>query len=131
MILHGGAAAAERARQMRLEEEEMTPYSSTDLSDDWEFKILRSATHGFRDPNYLQKVLEEESQAGWMLVEKFDNGRIRLKRPASARQRDGKLGTDPYRSYAGMGPSATALAIAVIAASIFLGFILLVVQLKK
>jgi hypothetical protein len=32
----------------------------------------------------MQRYLAEEAQAGWTLVEKFDNSRIRLKRPAAA-----------------------------------------------
>src|SRR5438876_9740467 len=89
------AAAAEQQRQMCEEEEQMTPYSSTDLAQDWEFKILRSATGGFRSTGWLRQVLEEEAQAGWVLIEKFDNSRVRLKRSAAARERDGKLHIDP------------------------------------
>jgi hypothetical protein len=49
----------------------------------------------------MRAILDEESQAGWVLVEKFDNGRVRLKRPASARQNDHGLSIDPYRTYVG------------------------------
>lgn len=79
----------------------MTGYSPQDLADDWEFKILRSATGAFKDPEKLRAVLDEEKRAGWVLVEKFDSGRLRLKRPASARQLDGKLDFDPYRNNVG------------------------------
>jgi hypothetical protein len=34
-------------------------------------------------------------------VEKFDNGRIRLKRPASAQKRDQFAEIDPYRTFVG------------------------------
>jgi hypothetical protein len=104
----GAAAAAERERQMREEEEELTPYSPTDLAQDWEFKIVRSCTGGFRKPEFLQRVLDDEARAGWVLVEKFDNTRIRLKRTALARERDGKLDFDPYRTDA--GPSQVMIA---------------------
>jgi len=103
------AAAAEQQRRMREEEEEMTPYSPTELAQDWEFKIVRSAMGSFRRPAYLQKVLDDEARAGWVLVEKFDNSRIRLKRPAKARERDGKLDFDPYRTEAGASQSTIAL----------------------
>ena len=63
----------------------MTPYQDQDLSGDWEFKILRSVTGAFGKPEKLKEALDQEAKAGWVLVEKFDNGRIRLKRPASAR----------------------------------------------
>ena len=107
----GAAAAAEQQRLMQQEEEEMTPYSADDLAGDWEFKIVRSAMGGFRKAAFLQQVLDDESRAGWVLVEKFDNSRIRLKRPARARERDGKLDFDPYRTDAGVSQNAIALAI--------------------
>jgi hypothetical protein len=108
----GAAAAAEQQRQMQLEEEEMTPYSTADLAQDWEFKIVRSAMGGFRKAAFLEQVLADESRAGWVLVEKFDNSRIRLKRPAKARERDIKLDFDPYRTEAGVSQGALAMAIA-------------------
>jgi hypothetical protein len=128
--MHSGAAAAaaEQQRQMRREEEEMTPYTADDLAQDWEFKILRSATGAFRLPKRLQRALEEESCAGWVFVEKFDDTRIRLKRPAKARERDGNLTFDPYRTYVGASPNAIALMIvgAVLAAiAVIVGGILL------
>lgn len=89
----------------------MTPYSADDLARDWEFKIVRSAMGGFGKAAFLQQVLDDESRAGWVLVEKFDNSRIRLKRPARARERDGKLDFDPYRTDAGVSQGAIGLAI--------------------
>ncbi|MEP7358967.1 MAG: hypothetical protein ABI847_17085, partial [Anaerolineales bacterium] len=83
-------------------------YSREELENDWEFKIIRSQTGGFRKPAALQKVIEEEARAGWQLVEKFDNSRVRFKRPRSARQRDAQLpaGVDPYRVTYGIGEGA-------------------------
>lgn len=107
------AAAAEAQRRMREEEEELTPYSTSDLAQDWEFKIVRSAMGSFRKPEFLRQVLEEEARAGWVLVEKFDNQRIRLKRSALARERDGKLDFDPYRTELGLSQNFTALAIVI------------------
>lgn len=103
----------------------MTPYAAHDLAEDWEFKILRSATGGFRNPVFLRQVLDEEARAGWALVEKFDNSRIRLKRPARARDMDGKLNFDPYRSYAGASQATVALVIVCAVVAVFLGVILL------
>ena len=93
------AAAAERARK---EEEEMTPYTPQDLNENWEFKILRCVTGRFRDPLWLNGILQEEARAGWTMVEKFDDSRVRLKRPAGARVNDATLGFDPYRTWVGM-----------------------------
>jgi hypothetical protein len=95
-------AAAAAAQRRREEEEHMTPYSPHDLADNWEFKILRSAMGAFKDPAVMQRYLAEESQAGWTLVEKFDNSRIRLKRPAAARQQDAQCTFDPYRTRVGI-----------------------------
>jgi hypothetical protein len=121
------AAAAERARQLAQEEEEMTPYSATELAQDWEFKIVRSAMGRFGNPAFLQQVLAEEARAGWVLVEKFDASRIRLKRPAAARERDGKLDFDPYRTEA--GPSQTLLTLAILGG--VAGFFLLMLLLAS
>ena len=98
------AAAAEAARLMREEEEEMTPYSERDMAEGWEFKILRASTSAFRKPERLRAVLEEEKRGGWVLVEKFDDARIRLKRPAGAKMVEGDFadGYDPYRTVVGI-----------------------------
>ena len=126
------AVAAARRRRMLLlqEEEEMTAYGPDDLNQHWEFKIVRANTAAFRNPANLQRLLQEEAQAGWSMVEKFDNSRIRLKRPQFARLNDPTLppGVDPYRVHYGMPPVAFALLLmmvilggtAVIVARIFL-----------
>jgi hypothetical protein len=90
----------------------MTPYSPRDLAENWEFKILRSATGAFKDPVVMQRYLAEEAQAGWTLVEKFDNSRIRLKRPAAARQQDAQCAFDAYRTRVGISEVGLALLIA-------------------
>lgn len=101
----GAAAAAAKKAQDEREEQELTPYSQTDLAEGWEFKILRSVNSRFRDPTWRREVLAEEAWAGWSLVEKFDDARLRLKRPASARRNDATLGFDPYRTWVGISPS--------------------------
>ncbi len=55
----------------------------------------------FRKPEVLRQALEEEGRAGWTLVEKFDDARLRFKRPASTKQNDSNLTIDPYRSVYG------------------------------
>ena len=89
----------------------MTGYTPQELAEGWEFKIVRSSTGAFRTPAVLRAVLDEEQRAGWTLVEKFDNGRIRLKRPASARAKDSALGSDAYRTHVGMSELKLALCI--------------------
>jgi hypothetical protein len=94
----------------------MTGYTQDDLKGDWEFKIVRSDSGVFRKPRVLEKLLEEEAQAGWVMLEKFDDNRIRFKRPRSARARDAYLsedGIDPYRTQYGVR-SAQYMTIAVL-----------------
>jgi hypothetical protein len=93
--MSSAAAAAAAKRRREEEEEHMTPYTARDLDENWEFKILRSASGAFKDPAVMQRYLAEEVQAGWTLVEKFDNSRIRLKRPAAARQQDPNAPSTP------------------------------------
>jgi hypothetical protein len=100
----GGAAAAAAARRRRMrldeEEEDMAGYTQGDLNSDWEFKIVRSESGAFRKPEILRKLIEEEARAGWVMLEKFDDRRVRFKRSHSARTRDALLppGVDAYRT---------------------------------
>ncbi|MBU0510298.1 MAG: hypothetical protein KJ638_01160 [Chloroflexi bacterium] len=81
----------------------MSKYTREELDNDWEFKILRSASGAFRKPELLETLLEEEALAGWEMVEKFDNSRIRFKRLKTARKRDPMLPdyVNPYRTQYG------------------------------
>jgi hypothetical protein len=105
----GGAiaaiAAAKRAEMLRKEEEIMANYNSDDLKD-WEFKIVRANTEYFRKPENLRKVIEQEANSGWELVEKFDNNRVRFKRRIDERKNDQFRETDPYRTNVGVGGGA-------------------------
>ncbi len=104
MAYHGAhiaaAAAAEKRRKLEeAEEEKMTKYHQED-SEKWEYKIVRSELGAFRNPNVLANLVEEEAIAGWEMLEKFDNRRIRFRRPIEARKHDAMLPTDvdPYRT---------------------------------
>lgn len=104
------AAAEEnhrRQRAMHEREEEMTRYSPEDLNENWEFKIVRSETGAFRQPEVFATLLEEEALAGWEMVEKLDDRRVRFKRSREARSRDHRLppGLDPYRTRFGRASS--------------------------
>ena len=108
------AAAAAAAARMREEEEKLTMYNKDDLAG-WEFKIVRAYTGYFRKPENLKRVCEEEAKAGWEMVEKFDDYRVRFKRPVEKRRDDQFLqGIDPYRTQAGIAGGK--LAIRIIAA---------------
>jgi hypothetical protein len=95
------AAAAEKKRREQKEEEEMTQYGSQDMNG-WEFKIVRSITARFSNHDAVQRLCAEESKAGWELVEKFDDNRIRFKRRIERRNQDQSLGFDPYRTRIGI-----------------------------
>jgi hypothetical protein len=120
-----GAAAAAKRRRMMLaeEEEEMVGYTQDDLNSDWEFKIVRSDSAAFRKPEVLRKVIEEEARAGWVMLEKFDDRRVRFKRSRSARTRDILLppGVDPYRTRYGASTVRYALLASVSIVLLFAG----------
>jgi len=118
------AAAAEQARQRLLqEEEELTPYSEHDLSEDWEFKIVRSGTSAFRKPDEFAKLLEEEGRFGWVLLEKLDDARVRFKRRVGSRAPLGEQEADPYRSVYGMSPNRQAAMIAFVVIGVMVSMI--------
>jgi hypothetical protein len=91
-----GAAAAAQQQINQMEEHEMTNYP-VDV-DNWEFKIIRSSFGNFANQERREEILAKEAEAKWELVEVFDHARIRLRRPISAKQLDGKLDFDPYRT---------------------------------
>lgn len=106
------------------EEEAMTPYDSQEtlqsISDSqktrsanktpkdprlvgWEFKIVRAPRDVFHDPLVFQRLCEEEANAGWILLEKLDDRRVRFKRPIALREiiKAEMMPVDPYRSHYG------------------------------
>lgn len=101
------AARAAAARRHQEEEEKMTTYNKEDL-EGWEFKIVRSNIGRFRNYKRVQEVCAEEAKAGWELVEKFDDNRIRFKRRIEKRSNDQFLNIDPYRTTVGFKDGALA-----------------------
>jgi len=127
MAYGGGAwiaavAAKKRRQQLRMEEE-MTTYTQDDLTNDWEFKIVRSESGAFRNPKVLDKLVEEEAQAGWVMLEKLDDSRVRFKRPRSARAKDAYLpeGVDAYRTHYGPPTARYAALVGVVVAVLAIG----------
>ena len=100
----------------------MALYTQEDLNEDWEFKIVRSSTAAFRKPDVLKRLLEEEGQTGWIMLEKLDDSRVRFKRPRSAQAKDAYLpeGVDPYRTQYGSGPSQSSAMVLVVGGLLFL-----------
>jgi len=109
------AAAAARLRALHEEEERLTAYLPDDLAKGWEFKIVRANTAAFRKSEVMQQVCDEEARSGWELVEKFDDSRLRFKRPIAARNIPSPAGIDPYRTTYGIsqGKLTTIILIAV------------------
>jgi len=67
-----------------------------------EYKTLQSQTPLFSDTAKLHEILAEEAKAGWQLLEKEDNYRIKLQRDISNRENDKNLDIDAYRSTVGV-----------------------------
>jgi hypothetical protein len=127
-----GAAAAARQR-MLAEEEQMTTYADDELQNDWEFKIVRANRAVFAKPEAFKKLLSEEERAGWILLEKLDDSRVRFKRRRSGQANDAQLiseGIDPYRTQYGMSQSALMLVIAVIGLVFMFGLVAFIIFLN-
>ena len=97
----------------------------------WEFKIVRAKRDLFRNPVVFQQLCEEEAKAGWILLEKLDDRRVRFKRLIALRNilDTKRLPHDPYRCH--YGSSFTLLsvmgaiaALAMIAIPSYFGFTL-------
>lgn len=129
-IIGGGRqAAAAKPRRQQEEEEEMTAYSADEVAAKWEYKIIRSGTGAFRHCDRLREALEEEARAGWELVEKFDDYRVRLRRPAAARNDDFALDFDPSRTWVGVSESGMlvrGLVVSAVVGAVILGIFLFV-----
>jgi hypothetical protein len=115
------AAAARHLQMLRTEEEVMTRYSA-DETEGWEFKIVRSATAKFKRPEVVRQLVEEEARAGWELLEKFDDSRIRFKRRVEQRADDVHRDLDPYRTAYGWTSDRLGLTLA----GVILGLVALV-----
>ena len=113
-LIHGALAAqhqkAEQERRRRLEEEEcMTGYTPEEASGPWQFKIVRGT---FKTAQQVEAVQQEQAEYGWILVEIFDQHRIRFKRAASEAGKDSYREGNPYATVSkASGPGCGAVAI--------------------
>jgi hypothetical protein len=123
-------AASKKNERERKEEEDMTRYNNNNL-DGWEFKIVRSFTGSFKSHTDVQKVIEEESKAGWQFLEKFDNYRMRFKRRIEKRSGDQFLDIDPYRTQVGIGSGSLGAVIIAITLFIIGLLVLLAILINK
>ncbi|MEP0870231.1 hypothetical protein NDA01_10510 [Trichocoleus desertorum AS-A10] len=104
----------------------------------WEFKIVRANRDLFRDPAVFQRMCQEESESGWIMLEKLDDRRVRFKRPIAMRDivKAEFLNYDPYRCH--YGPTHNSVtwlgAIAALTAILlpaYLGYALVSVRFTK
>ncbi len=72
-----------------------------------EYKIIQSQTPLFASTPKMMEILDEEAKAGWTLLEKEDNYRLKLKRDVSNRDNDKNLDFDAYRSSVGVSSAVT------------------------
>ncbi|MBN1313741.1 MAG: hypothetical protein JXB30_20220 [Anaerolineae bacterium] len=75
-------------------------YSLKELEEDWEFKVVQAYTGTFRNPNLLQRLIDEEACVGWEMLEVLDDSMVRFKRRRSDRAQNASLppGVNPYRT---------------------------------
>jgi hypothetical protein len=119
-LIHGALAAhqqkAEQERLRRLEEEElMSGYTPEEANGPWQFKIVRGT---FKTAQQVEAVQQEQAEYGWVLVEIFDQHRIRFKRAASEAGKDGYREGNPYATVSkasGPGCGATVILLGVLA----------------
>jgi hypothetical protein len=67
-----------------------------------EYKVIQATTPYFAKSQNIATVMSEEEKAGWRLLEKCDNYKLRLQRDISHRAKDKDLGIDPYRTQVGI-----------------------------
>ena len=72
-----------------------------------EYKVIQAQTPLFSDSKKMHEVLDQEAKAGWRLLEKEDNYKIRLQRDVSNRENDENLDFDAYRSTVGVSSMVT------------------------
>jgi len=100
----------------------LTQYKPEELSEHWQFKIVRGS---FNKREKIEAEIEAQARFGWILVEVFDQGRVRFKRPASAVLQDDPHGDNPYAvtagspEAAGCGTKAAASVVAFVALALW------------
>lgn len=74
---------------------------------DIEYKTIQAQTPLFADSTKLHSVLDQEAKAGWQLLWKEDNYKVKLQRNISHRENDKNLDFDAYRSSVGVSSVVT------------------------
>lgn len=74
---------------------------------DLEYKTIQAQTAVFANTDKMHKVLAEEARAGWRLLAKEDNHKIKLQRDIANRENDKNLDFDAYRTTIGVSSMVT------------------------
>lgn len=74
---------------------------------DLEYKTIQAQTPLFADSKKMHALLEEEAKAGWQLLWKEDNYKLKLQRETSHRENDKNLDFDVYRTAVGVSSVIT------------------------
>ena len=83
-----------------------------------EYKVIQSQTPTFSDTAKMHEILDEEAKAGWRLLAKEDNYRLKLQRDISNRANDANLDLDAYRTTVGVSSTVTKGATALLTVAI-------------
>jgi hypothetical protein len=144
-LAHYESASAGSSQAAEKRHNGQTPHAAEHASSKtdprltgWEFKIVRATRDLFRNSEVLQRLCEEEARAGWILLEKLDDRRIRFKRPIALRDiiQAELLPFDVYRSHYGPTQSWRTIGWAIVGISLlllpaYLGFTLVSTTLKQ
>ena len=85
-------------------------------------KLEKQLVDAEKEIKRLNKLIEEEAHAGWVMLEKLDDSRIRFKRPRRARAQDAYPpdGVDPYRTHYGSPARYTMMVLLMVGATLLL-----------
>ena len=90
------AIATARKKMQNNQEEENSMYQD---NSEFEYKIVRSLGPIFSNKESFDKIIAEEKENGWEMVEMFDAARVRFRRKKSLRNSISSSKIDPYRTY--------------------------------
>jgi hypothetical protein len=94
LVLAAQQHQAREREQARLDEEVlMTSYRPDETASNWQFKIVKGT---FKTAPQVEAVRKEQAEHGWILVEIFDQNRIRFKRLVSEADNDAYREGNPY-----------------------------------
>ncbi len=75
-------------------------YADLDYNTQWEYKTVHARWGEFSNPDHLQRLLQQEALAGWVMIEPFNADAVCFRRHKQAAAWDHLLppGIDAYRT---------------------------------